>query len=418
MNIKLTNALIPSLDNMTISEGCVIVEGNSIVYVGDTPNDNDKVYDRVIDLKGNLILPGFCNAHTHSAMTFLRSYADDLPLHSWLKDDVFPNEDKLTPEDIYVLCKLAVAEYLTSGITSCFDMYFFPDTAVKAFVDTGFRCTFCGAKLENLEEYYTTLNNVSDLITFKLGFHAEYTTPMEQMKEAAALSQKYKAPVWCHNSETKSEVEGCIERYGMTPTKLMDSIGMFEYGGGGFHCVHVNDEDADIFRRHNMTAVTCPCSNSKLASGIAKLDKFTDRGVNLAIGTDGAASNNALDMFREMYLMTVLQKLDKDDAAAMPAQTVLRAACEGGARAMGLDRCGRIEAGYLADFTVIDMHSPNMRPRNNILKNIVYSGSKSNVMLTAVNGKILYKNGEFFIGEDIEDIYTKAEGICKRIFEG
>lgn len=416
MNIKLKNALIPDLDNMTVTSGCLITEGDIISYVGSSPDDAGKSYDRVIDLDGNLILPGFCNAHSHSAMTFLRSYADDLPLQSWLTESVFPHEAKLTEEDIYILCKLAAAEYVTSGITSCFDMYYFPESAAKAFTETGFRCVFCGGGLNNLEHYYNALNGADPLISFKLGFHAEYTTSREEMEEVAALAHKYKAPVWCHNSETRSEVEGCIERWGTTPTAFMESLGMFEYGGGGYHCVYMSEVDIDIFRRHNMTAVTCPGSNSKLASGIAKLDRFIDSGVNIAIGTDGAASNNALDMFREMYLMTVLQKIDRSNAAAMPAQSVLNAAAAGGARAMGLDRCGRLDIGCLADFTVIDMKQPNMRPVNNILKNIVFSGSKSNVVLTAVAGKILYEKGNFYLGEDIETIYRSAEKVCARIF--
>lgn len=419
MKLHLKNGRYLDVRTMTVKSGSVCTDGGIFTYAGNEPPEEK--YDRVIDLKGNLVIPGFCNAHTHSPMVFLRSFAEDLPLDKWLTQAVFPHEAKLTPEDNYTLTKLAVAEYVSNGITSCFDMYYFPEAMAKAFSETGFRCVFCGAlnnfseSIEKLEEYYLKFNNYHPLISYKLGFHAEYTTSLELMKAVAGLAHKYKAPVWCHNSETKSETEECIARYGMTPTGIMDSIGMLEYGGGGYHCIYLCEEDFNIFARHNMTVVTNPCSNLKLSSGIADLTETCRRGINLAIGTDGAASNNALDMFREMYLCSVLQKLRYSDAAAMPAENVLRAATAGGAMAMEINS-GIIEAGRNADFAVIDMHSPNMQPENDIVKNLVYSGSGANVIMTAVNGNILYEKGEFFIGEDIEAIYGKVRSICERIF--
>lgn len=419
MKLHLKNGRYLDVRTMTVKSGSVCTEGGIFTYVGNEPPEDN--YDRVIDLNGNLVIPGFCNAHTHSPMVFLRSFAEDLPLDKWLTEAVFPHEAKLTPEDNYTLTKLAVAEYVSNGITSCFDMYYYPEAMAKAFSETGFRCVFCGAlnnfseSIEKLEEYYLKFNNYHPLISYKLGFHAEYTTSLELMKGVAGLAHKYNAPVWCHNSETKSETEECIARYGMTPTEIMDSIGMFEYGGGGYHCIYLSEEDFNIFARHNMTVVTNPCSNLKLSSGIADLTEACRRGINLAIGTDGAASNNALDMFREMYLCSVLQKLRYSDAAAMPAENVLRAATAGGAMAMEINS-GIIEAGINADFAVIDMHSPNMQPENDIVKNLVYSGSGANVIMTAVNGNILYEKGEFFIGEDIEALYGKVRSICERIF--
>lgn len=419
MKIKLENARFLDVREMKIIKGSVCTEGSVFSYAGDNPPDGD--WDRVIDLKNNLIIPGLCNAHTHSPMVFLRSFAEDLPLDRWLSEAVFPNEEKLTPEDNYILTKLAVCEYLSNGITSCFDMYSFTDAMAKAFTETGFRCVFCGAlnnfsiSPEKLEDCYIRFNKYSPLISYRLGFHAEYTTSLELMKDVAALAEKYKAPVWCHNSETVLETEDCKKRYGMTPTGIMEALGMFEYSGGGYHCVYLSDEDMDIFARHNMSAVTCPCSNSKLAGGIADITKILNKGINLAIGTDGAASNNGLDMFREMYLCTVLQKLRYSDAAAMPANKTLAAATLGGAAAMGIN-AGRIEAGALADFAVIDMERPNMQPENDIVKNLVFACGGGNVLMTAVNGRILYEKGEYFIGEDIGAVYGKAKDICKRIF--
>ena len=201
----------------------------------------------------------------------------------------------------------------------------------------------------------------------------------------------------------------------MTPPQLLDSIGMFNYGGGGFHCVWMSDEDIELFARKKLWAVTNPGSNAKLASGIAPLDRLAAAGIPMAIGTDGAASNNALDMFREMYLASVLQKIANKDAAAGSADRVFEMACAGGAGAMGLHDADDIAPGKLADLVVIDLHRPNMQPLNNIARNIVYSGSKENVRMTMVNGRILYENGEFFIGEAPEEIYEKADRLMEKV---
>lgn len=201
----------------------------------------------------------------------------------------------------------------------------------------------------------------------------------------------------------------------MTPTAFLDSLGMFEYGGGGYHCVHITDEDMDIFKKHDMTIVTNPGSNVKLASGIPRLNRMLEKGVRLAIGTDGPASNNCLDMFREMFLVTGLTKLRENDASAMPAEEVLKMACVGGAYAMGLTDCDCIQKGKLADLVLIDLHQPNMQPVNNIVKNLVYSGSKQNVKLVMIDGTVRYEDGTFFIGEDPEEVYRRANAIIERM---
>lgn len=417
MDTKFYNGYILYPD-MTVKRGEVTVSGDTISYVGEKAPEMK--YDRETDLHGGLLMPGFNNAHTHSAMTFLRSRADDLPLDKWLNEQIFPREAKLCGEDIYTLSKLAVLEYLSGGITSCFDMYFYPDEFVSALTDCGFRAVLCGAvndfseSVEKLEDYYNKFNGISPLISYKLGFHAEYTTSEDILKGIAELAEKYHAPVFSHSSETKKETDECISRHGMTPTEYFDSLGLYNYGGGGYHCVYMTENDMEIYRRRGLYAVTNPCSNAKLASGIAPLSRMHEKGIRLAVGTDGPASNNALDMFREMYLGTVMQKISEKDAAALPAEIILEAALSGGADAMGIN-CGRIRQGSLADLTVIDMDSPNMQPVNNITANLVYSGSKVNVRMTMVGGNILYENGEYFIGEDPQRIYEKASEIVKRI---
>ena len=392
----------------------VWVEGSRICYVGPKKKDMPE-FEREIDLDGDVLMPGFKNAHTHTAMTFLRSYADDMPLNDWLYKQVFPMEAKLESEHIYDFTKLGIMEYLSSGITASFDMYYKNDDYVRANIDCGFRTVICSALNDfdadptNIEREYLKFNNIHENISYMLGMHAEYTSGLERMGYMKSLLDKYKTPFFIHCSETKAEVDGCIERHGMTPPQLLDKLGMFDYGGGGYHCVWMSDEDIELFAKKKLWAVTNPCSNLKLASGIAMVDKMNAAGVPMAIGTDGAASNNALDFFREMYLASVLQKVQNMDAAAGGAEKVLEMACVGGAQAMGLEDADDIAEGKFADMIVIDLKRPNMRPLNNIPKNIVYSGSKENVRLTMVAGKVLYEKGEFFIGEEPEAIYERVE---------
>ena len=405
---------------MSITEDEVWVDGGSIVHVGPSP-EAMPAFQRQIDLKGDLLIPGFKNAHTHTAMTFLRSLADDMPLDKWLSEQVWPNEAKLTGEAVYCFTRLGIMEYLSGGITSAFDMYVKNDFYAQACVDSGFRTVICSglnnfdADIENIEREYLKFNRLHELVSYTLGIHAEYTTSMERMEYMASLAEKYQAPCYMHCAETKNEVEGCIQRYGLTPPLLLDKVGLFRYGGGGFHCTWMSDEDLALFARKGLWAITNPASNLKLASGIAPISRMQRAGVKLAIGTDGAGSNNALDMFREMYLVTALQKYAKNDASACPADTVLEMACVGGARAMGLACCDDIAPGKKADLAVIDLHRPNMQPLNNIGKNLVYAGSRENVRLTMVNGKVLYENGQFFIGEEPERIYAEANDFLRRL---
>lgn len=433
MNYRFYNVRILTMKSQDILEGELWVQNDRILYIGDGSNV-DAVYeklnlgsiiwDRQIDCEGNLLMPGFKDAHTHSGMTLLRSYADDLPLHDWLTKQVFPIEAKMDGEMIYHLTKLAILEYLTSGITAIFDMYLTPDTVAQACVDMGMRCVQVSGmsgqenfeeSLKKTEQCYLKYNNDNPLLSYFIGFHAEYTCSKQLLESAAALAHKYQAPVYTHLAETKSEVEGCIERYGMTPTKLFDSLGIFDYGGGGYHCVYLDDEDMEIFCRRGLSVVTNPGSNTKLASGIAPISAFLEKGINVAIGTDGPASNNCLDMFREMFLVTGLAKLREQDASAVDAWEVLKMATVNGSRAMNLPDTDVLEAGKLADIIMIDLHQPNMQPINNIPKNLVYSGSKQNVKMTMIHGKILYENGKFADAYDVDAIYAKANEIINSL---
>ena len=413
--IKFTNGYILSKDFELIKDD-VYVKGDSIYKIGKCDEKADSIYD----LNGNLLMPSFKNAHTHSAMTFGRSLADDLPLQSWLSDEIFPREAKLESRDIYDLSMLAFLEYLTSGVSACFDMYYHPDMMAKASTDLGFRTVmtsglnnFCES-IQNVEDYYKKYNSYSDLISYKLGFHAEYTTDKNLIFGISKLAEKYEAPIFLHASETKTEVEDCIKRYGKSPTLFLDEMGIFNYGGGAYHSVWVSDDDLEVYKKRGIWAIINAGSNAKLASGIAPVSKMLKKGINIAIGTDGPSSNNALDMFREMYLIEATQKLNDKDAASTDPIEILKAATIGSAHCMGLYDCDTIAEDKKADLVVIDLHKPSMQPINNILKNIVYSGSKDIVKITMVNGRILYENGEFK-GVDAEKIYYNAQKATDRL---
>ena len=424
MKTRIYNANILTMENGTdVFKGEIRIEGDTITYVGDGKDQSAGRWDREIDAGRNLVLPGFKNAHTHSAMTFLRSFADDLPLLEWLHNRVFPMEAHLKPEHVLWFSKLAIMEYLTSGITANFDMYFFPEQIAQASIETGFRTVMVsglnnfGGTVEELEENYLKFNDYHDLISYKLGIHAEYTCSDELMRSVADLAYKHCAPVFMHLSETEQEVRECQERHdGLGPVKYFDSIGMFDYGGGGYHSVHLDEEDIEIFKAHDLYAVTNPASNLKLASGICHTADLLEAGVPMAIGTDGPASNNCLDFFREMFLVTGLGKIREMDAAAVPAESVLEMAAVNGARAMGLYDCDCLAPGKKADLIMIDLKQPNMQPEHNLVKNLVYSGSKQNVKMTMIAGKVLYEDGKFDIGVEPEEVYAKANELVRRDF--
>lgn len=434
MNIRLYHARILTMEpGRSVFDGEVWVKNETIVYVGtgeklgveqDKHMASETVWDMEIDCQGNLLMPGFKDAHTHSPMTFLRSYADDVPLQEWLDKKVFPMEAKLTPGDIYDFTKLAILEYLTSGITSVFDMYLNPDAVAQACMDMGMRCVLVSglnnftSSLKQMEEEYLRLNQCSPLIGYRMGFHAEYTCSRELLCGVAKLAHRYKEPVYAHIAETGKEVEECRGRYGMTPVVFLDSLGMFAFGGGGYHCVHMTEEDMEIFRRRRLYVITNPASNLKLASGIAPIAEYERRGIPVAIGTDGPASNNCLDMFKEMFLVSGLSKFREGDAASIDAEDVLAMATVQGAGAMRLTRADVLKKGKLADLILIDLRQPNMQPIHNIPKNLVYSGSKSNVQMTMIHGRILYYKGEFRTGTEPEEIYRRCGEAVKRMISG
>lgn len=417
MKTLLKNARILKMDDTPLFMGNIVVIDDKIAYLG-SMSSVYAPFDYVHDCHGNVLMPGFKNAHSHSAMTFLRSKADGFSLHDWLFDVVFPRENLLQPDDVYHLSKVAYLEYLTSGITACFDQYYFPLMSAKAAQEMGMRILLLGTynDPEELMRLYHQINETSDsLVRYCFGLHAEYTAKPEEIKALYQAIHMLKAPFYVHICETKSEVEDCFNRRAMSPVDFFDKEGLFDYGGGAYHCIYLDDHDVEIFQKHHLNIVACFGSNSKLASGIIPLEKYRDAGLNIALGTDGPASNNCLDMFKEMTLAFSLTKLANQNANSLPAYEILKMATVNGAKAMNLTNCDILEVGKKADIIEIDLAKPNMQPLNNIIDNIVYSGSKENVIMTMINGKILYEKGRFFVGEPIENIYKKCQEVTDRI---
>ena len=421
MKILFKNARILTMANENIIEGDLVVNDNRIAYIG---NDSSSFapFDRVIDVNKHLLMPGFKNAHAHSAMVFLRGKADDVVLQDWLFKIIFPREEKLIASDIYHLNKVAYLEYLSSGITACFDHYYYPLEGAKAAEEVGFRTLLLATydqkytRGEDLYRNYHYFNDKKDgLVRYTIGFHAEYTTDDELLRGTKETLQALKCPFYTHISETKKEVEECKERHDKTPVQYLYDEGLFKYGGGGFHCVHLTKEEVEIFKKNKLSVISCPGSNLKLASGIAPLTYFYNEGISIALGTDGPASNNSLDMFKEMYLAATLQKVLTNDPISIPAFEILKMATVNSAKVMGLDEADILAPDKYADIIMIDLYKPNMQPLNNIVTNLVYAGSKDNVMMTMINGRILYEKGQYFLNETKEEIYAKAEEIASRI---
>jgi 5-methylthioadenosine/S-adenosylhomocysteine deaminase len=355
-------------------------------------------------------------------MTFLRSRADDMPLQSWLTTQVFPFEAKLTEDDVYWFSKLAILDYLRGGTVCAVDMYLNNSAVAQAAIDMQFRISMVGSlndfggTVEEMEEDILRFNiehhGSSEFVKFFPGVHAEYTTSPEKIAEVAALAKKYQMPTFTHLAETKTEVTECLERTDKTPVQHLLDCGFWAYGGAGFHCVHLSADDIRLMKENDIAAVCCPGSNLKLASGVADLSALEAAGVKIALGTDGPASNNALSMFREMYLACVLQKVKHDDAAAMNPELAFEYATRNGS-----DLAGVVQD-VDQDFFEVDASLPALQ-LHSVKKNLVYASDTSVVKSTTVGGVKRYENGEFHLpnGERVERIYKECKTRAARIFD-
>ena len=417
MRILFHNAKILTMVDDRIIAGDLVVIDKRIAYIGNE-SANYGPFDRIVECNGNLLMPGFKNAHAHSAMVFLRDVPKNVTLQEWLFDYVFPREERLQHGDVYHLNKVSYLEYLEGGITFCFEHYFFPPESAESAKDFGMRTLLLGCyslgvtstNIDEIERLANLYNNEEDgLVRYLVGFHAEYTTDDSLLNGTKEAMDRVKMPFYTHISETVKEVKECFERHQKTPLQYLYEEGLFKYGGGGFHCCHLTDEEVRICKENNLNIISCPGSNDYLGSGEAPLSKYLKEGIRIALGTDGPASNESLDMFREMRLAATLEGVD------IPAYEVLKMATINGAYAMGLYDADVLAKDKYADIIMLDLSKPNLKGSKDLIYDLVHKASEDNVKLTMINGKVLYEDGQYFLNEDIEDIRKKVEEISQRI---
>ena len=379
--------------------------------------------DKTIYGSGKMLIPGLANAHTHAAMTILRNCADDLLFNDWLFGRIMPLEENLTDGDCYWGVLLAVMEMLQSGTTSFIDMYYFTDDCARAVMESGIRCTYSrgitgevSAAEEKLRSVIEEIErwNGRDKLRFMIAPHAPYTCDEGFQRETAAEAKQRGIPINTHLSESLAEIETIKERYGCSPIELADKTGLLADTTVAAHCVHVSDGDIGILAERGVHVATNPVSNLKLANGVAPVPKMLKAGVKIALGTDGAASNNSLNMLRELSTLALIHKGINHDALAITAREGLEIATKNGVRAMGYDNLGEIKPGYIADLTILDLDRPNMQPVNDPVAAPVYSANGSEVETVIVGGEILMENREF-LTIDSDRVFFEVNKICERI---
>ncbi|MBR0542245.1 MAG: amidohydrolase [Clostridia bacterium] len=401
-NIGLVDENFDYKENMYVG-----VQGDKIEYIGKEKPAKD--YGEEYDGSRKVLMPGLVNAHTHSPMTLLRGYAENLPLDRWLNERVFPFEDRLNCDRAYYGTMLSIAEQLKSGTTSSSDMYFFQDGVLKAVKDAKAKTNFSRSlvsfgdddfyhndrvkeALEAVEKYHLTENG---RIKVDMCLHAEYTNTLKFIEQFGEYTKDKGLINHIHLSETKSEHENCKQKYGKTPARVFYDAGAMDAQTLFAHCVWIEPSDIELFKEKGANVAHCPASNLKLGSGVCDTYSLLQSGVNVAIGTDSAASNNSLDMLREMYLAAILPKGINNKADIITPKQILKMATRNGALAQGREDCGLVKEGFKADVIVLDLNKPNMYPDFDVINNIVYSANSSDVLLTMVDGEVLYRNGEF-----------------------
>lgn len=386
----------------------IAVDGQYISYIGKEKPEGD--FDRIIDTKDKLVCPGLYNCHTHSAMQFLRGYGEDLPLDRWLNEKIFPAEDRLTPDMVYNSSLFAVAEMIKNGICSFSDMYYFCDKTAEAVGETGIKANISRsivsfdpaadhAKdsrfLESVQLYKDYNNAFDGRLKVDFSLHAEYTNVESMARFCADYASGKPIAFQIHLSETKKEHNECISRHGVTPTGFFEKTGILNNSVSFAHCVWVTEEDMDILKKYNSTVVHNPASNLKLGSGVMPLSKMLNKGINVALGTDSSASNNTLDILKEIYLAAILQKGIDRDPSSIKAEEIVKLATVNGAVSQNRNDCGELAVGKKADIIMLDLDTVNNIPMFSPVYTLVYSSNSSDVCFNMVDGKILYENGEF-----------------------
>ena len=360
------------------------------------------VADKVIDASGMAILPPFYNTHTHAAMTLLRGYADDMPLHKWLQEYIWPYEDKLTPQDIREGSRLAVREMIKTGTVFFSDMYFDIEETVDVVRESGMRAaigvTFVEShsksqQAEKLELLKHWTDPTGGRITLTVAPHAVYTVGPDLLVRCADTARSLGLKLHIHLCETRKEVDDCLAEHGMTPVRYLDSLGFLGPDVIAAHVVHVDPEEAAILAERGVTISHCPCSNLKLASGFFPYKLLKEAGCRITLGTDGASSNNNLDMREEMKFAALVSKACSGNPEVMPAAEAMDMACRQGAEAFGIN-AGVIAEGKLADAILVDLSDVRMQPCHHLLSNWVYAAGSSCIDTVICDGIILMEHHE------------------------
>ena len=426
MTTLLKNAWIYTPQGV-IEGGYVVIDEAAIVSVGaERPEGR---FDCEKDMSGKLLLPGLVNAHTHAAMTLLRGVGTDLPLQRWLFDSVFPVEGRMTAEDIRSGTALALLEMLACGTTSFSDMYFFPWEAAELVAVCGIKANLCypvqafdpaepyekNESARKLERFYKDWHNAAEgRIRVDGCLHAEYTCNPHVAAGTAAWCRQNGVRMHIHLSETKSEHDTCIEKYGKTPAAWMNDLGVFDVPCAAAHCVWVTAEDRALLREKNVSVIHNPTSNMKLGSGFAPVPELLAEGINVALGTDGAASNNNLNMLEEVTLASMIGKGITGDPTFLGPRQLLELSCRNGALAQGRTDCGALEVGSRADIVVYDLDKPHLQPVYEALPNLFYAADASDICLNMIDGEVVYRDG-VLTRIDEEKVMAEARSRSARI---
>ena len=428
--IKNVTAVTMDDEGHLYPDAYIAIKDGKISYIG-TEAPQEQV-EKVIDGRGMIAMPGLVNTHSHAAMSLMRGYADDYVLQEWLNDHVFPIEGKLVSDDVYWAMLWAQAEMLATGTIAYTDMYMHLPKMAQAAVDGGLYANisngamcfnpagYCfdtdgvtGQNREVLERFHQADNG---RVKLDVSIHAEYTSFPGLWQDFSAYADENGLNMHIHLSETRAEHENCIAKYGKTPAAILAENGVFNTRATAAHCVWVSDADMDLLREKQVTVAHNPVSNLKLASGIAPVARMLEKGVNVALGTDGVCSNNNHDLFEEIKLAALLQKGISGDPRLVPAQQALKMATRAGAFAQGREQeIGQLKEGFDASLILVDTGKPGLYPVHNPVSTLAYSARGGDVYLTMIRGKVLYENG-IYTALDMEHIRSKMEPILNRLF--
>ena len=418
--ILIKNVLILNPNNFGNSPQDVLIKNDLIYEISDKIEEEN--VDKIIDGSEKLLLPGFINTHTHLSMTLFRGLADDLSLDEWLNDNIWPIEANLNEYYCYIGALLGAVELIRSGTTTFSDMYFYMEDVAKAVEKSGLRAALSYGMIDfgdeekrkseietNLQLFKNCNNSADGRIKVFFGPHSPYTASEELLKEVRRLADENDIRIHIHVSETQKEINDSIDEKGMRPFEYLDSIGFLGPDVVCAHSVWLSDEEIEIIKKHDVKISHNPCSNMKLASGIAPISKLLENDICVGIGTDGASSNNNLDLIEELKTASLLQKVSTLNPKVLTSDEALAIGTINGARVLGLeDEIGSVEVGKKADLILIDTNCANMVPNSsNLSSNIIYSANGSNVDTTICNGQILMENKKLTTLDE-QDIYKKA----------